>query len=358
MKIIFIIPRLRSSGPTTQLGYILDSFLQGSRQEFIQLELITLRKESANSDLKKFKSLPNLKITLSSNLREFITTIIYIYKMRDGVIISSGIFAELVCYLFAPRKSWLSVIRSYPPEDFRDKLGLVLGILLSSISMNLHKKSTRCIAVSKSLRHRLAKKGLKAITIQNAVLPVPIMDVENIKVVSNTFLIVGNLRTLKNVDAGIQLFLKCRMPEDELIVLGDGPIKKDLQEKYKKNSKINFYGYVDDVTNFLTDAKCLISLSKSEGMPNSVMESLSWGVPCILSPIPAHIELSELISDGIFIYDENKDKNEGLNKIISDFLYQTRFKKVDISRKTNDVLDPVRLSGQYIDVIKQVLNEV
>tara|TARA_B100000795_G_C22782616_1_gene433094 strand:- start:264 stop:1343 length:1080 start_codon:yes stop_codon:yes gene_type:complete len=358
MKVIFIVPRLRSSGPTTQLGYIVRSLLEKDDERHIDLEIVTLRNEGVKSDMSALKELNGLQVISTADWKSLVRTIIYIKNFKNEVVISSGLFAELICFLFAPKKLWISVVRSYPPEDFKDKFGEIFGGLLSGLSLYLHRKSKRCIAVSQSLRDRLSLIGLDAITVRNAVASVNAESIVNVEKISNTFLIVGNLRRLKNVHSGIELFLRCRKPEDELYILGDGPLKQELVDSYKCHPSIKFFGHVDSVTPFYVTAKCLISLSSSEGMPNAVMEALSWGVPCILSPISAHNELRGLIPDGVFICDQDDSQKDIVQKKkLATFLVAGRLNRKLINRQANDALNTSLLSEQYLAVIKQVSND-
>ena len=48
---------------------------------------------------------------------------------------------------------------------------------------------------------------------------------------------------------------------------------------------------MNNVGDFLTAADGFVSTSVSEGMSNSVLESLAHGVPVILSDIPSHQEI-------------------------------------------------------------------
>ena len=47
---------------------------------------------------------------------------------------------------------------------------------------------------------------------------------------------------------------------------------------------MHFTGIVDDVDNYLRAADLLILASKREGTPNSVLEGMATGLPCLVTP--------------------------------------------------------------------------
>jgi len=61
-----------------------------------------------------------------------------------------------------------------------------------------------------------------------------------------------------------------------------------LTEEFKNVTAI---GHVENVDEYLQAADCFLSASESEGLPNAVIEALAWGLPFILSNIPAHREI-------------------------------------------------------------------
>lgn len=57
---------------------------------------------------------------------------------------------------------------------------------------------------------------------------------------------------------------------------------------------VEFLGVVDAAF-FLRGLDALVSFSRSEGMPLSVLEALSTGVPCLLSDIPGHRYFGDVV---------------------------------------------------------------
>lgn len=85
--------------------------------------------------------------------------------------------------------------------------------------------------------------------------------------------------------------------------IGDGDGLEDLIEYAKnnlKNIKFDFVGYLNnsDVYDFYKNNKVdlFINVSSTEGLPVSIMEAISFGIPCLATDVGG---TSEIIIDGI-----------------------------------------------------------
>jgi hypothetical protein len=78
---------------------------------------------------------------------------------------------------------------------------------------------------------------------------------------------------------------------------------------------IHFVGQIADPSDELRQADILISASKSEGMPNSVLEAISYGLHCFLSDIYPHRYLSNYHADMISLFSLDVNSHE-----LSDFI--------------------------------------
>lgn len=89
------------------------------------------------------------------------------------------------------------------------------------------------------------------------------------------------------------------------VICGDGPLASELRAESVQlglNGVVEFRGFVDDVPAIMSSADVVVSLSRFEGLPNSVQEAVMCGTPLVLSDIPAHRDLlddqSALFVDG------------------------------------------------------------
>ena len=76
--------------------------------------------------------------------------------------------------------------------------------------------------------------------------------------------------------------------------MGAGPNFSELSEKYAEDDRVLFTGNINNVNEYLQASDLYVSASKSEGMPNGVLEAMATGLPVLLSDIPQHLEVLEI----------------------------------------------------------------
>ncbi|KII75256.1 glycosyltransferase family 4 protein, partial [Vibrio renipiscarius] len=119
----------------------------------------------------------------------------------------------------------------------------------------------------------------------------------------------------------------------------------DLKSHAKSN--ILFLGNVDNVVDYLSLADVFIMFSKSEGFPNAVLEALSTGLPCILSNIPSHADVKEIMGDCITLIEEDD------NKFIDNYLFD---KDSNIANKAVKNLSAITMAGKYKEKYVELYN--
>jgi len=155
----------------------------------------------------------------------------------------------------------------------------------------------------------------------------------------------------------IEGFLDSKATEDGIFVLlGDGPLLKTLKEEFGKNGNIVFPGFVSNAQEYLAAADMFVSTSKSEGMPNGVLEALACGLPVFLSDIQQHLEILG-ISDGIgwsYAIGNKEDYVIKLNAVWNQNL-------LEIGRKCRMVaeseLSAVSMSQRYQEKYEEIIEK-
>jgi glycosyltransferase involved in cell wall biosynthesis len=99
---------------------------------------------------------------------------------------------------------------------------------------------------------------------------------------------IGSFVPEKNHLFLIEIFYNYHLeyPESELWLLGDGKLRKEIEnkiEKYGLSKKIKLLGYRTDVIALIKTADIMIMPSIIEGLPGVILESLSCGLPVVAS---------------------------------------------------------------------------
>ena len=118
-----------------------------------------------------------------------------------------------------------------------------------------------------------------------------------------TIVACGRMDRNKNHAMLIKAFarLASTHPEWNLIVYGDGPEMKHLRSlviALGLRGRVELPGYVNNIEERIYKAGCYVLCSNEEGMPNSLLEAMSLGLPCVSTDCPCGGP-AELIQDGV-----------------------------------------------------------
>lgn len=110
----------------------------------------------------------------------------------------------------------------------------------------------------------------------------------------NKFLLLGRLVEEKGSVKIIDWFHK-NSTDDELFIVGDGPLRKELVERYNKNPKIHFLGQVPsrNLDRIFNQVDCLIISSYEESGPLSGVEAMAAGKVIVSTRVGAMMERLE-----------------------------------------------------------------
>ncbi len=109
-------------------------------------------------------------------------------------------------------------------------------------------------------------------------------------------LFVGRLHPQKGLDwlLGLTPQLFERMPNHELVLVGDGPQRAELQsmaERLGVADRVRLLGWRADARDLMAAADLLILPSRWEGMPNVVLEAMASGLPVVATRAAGVVEL-------------------------------------------------------------------
>jgi glycosyltransferase involved in cell wall biosynthesis len=105
-------------------------------------------------------------------------------------------------------------------------------------------------------------------------------------------LVVGLGRLVEQKDWPTFLAAVDRLPTDtDVVIAGDGPLRPSLDT----GGRARFLGAVDDVGALVTLATCVVSTSTWEGLPLSLLESLSLGAAVVATAVDG---VTDIVPDG------------------------------------------------------------
>ena len=202
------------------------------------------------------------------------------------------------------------------------------------------------------------KTNSNKIVIPNAINNNILLDRAEIKL--NKIVAVGRLDKQKNYPMLIKAFeiFSMDFPEYILEIYGSGKqekkIKKMVSDRHLTD-KVIFKGYVQNVSDQIKDAAMYVITSNFEGMPNSLIEAMCMGLPCISTKFDggAAEELIENNVNGILI-----DKNDIKGLVSAMIEFNKSSKK---TKKIGDNAQKILYTLSYDTIYskwKEYINEI
>jgi glycosyltransferase involved in cell wall biosynthesis len=123
---------------------------------------------------------------------------------------------------------------------------------------------------------------------------------------------VARLAAIKRIDrildAAPKVTAKLGRPL-RLVVVGDGPLRAELERQCHRNGisdSVTFVGWDDEVERWLRKSRAFILSSESEGLPISMLEAMSCGLPAI---VPSTGDVEDALSEreGVVLHDPSPD---------------------------------------------------
>jgi glycosyltransferase involved in cell wall biosynthesis len=121
-----------------------------------------------------------------------------------------------------------------------------------------------------------------------------------------TLVYVGRLEPVKNHSLLLHAFCLAlkSMPGLRLWMVGDGSERKSLESMAAQlgiTSQVTFWGQQLDVSPFFSAADTFIMSSTSEGLPISLLQAFSTGLPAIVTDVGGMAEVVRLARAGITV---------------------------------------------------------
>ncbi|GAB3200539.1 glycosyltransferase involved in cell wall biosynthesis [Pontibacter aydingkolensis] len=285
MKIAYILPSLANKGPI-----------------LVAKDLVTFLKDKADITVFYFDSIeevdfecPTIKISLfnSVNFSEF--DIVHSHMLRPDA------------FLYLNRKKitgkCVSTLHSYVEMDLKNTHNSIVSYLFTKIWSHLLSKHDKLVALSLHMQeyYRNLYSNKKLTYIYNgreldtkAISTIPDEDLKRINLFKGDSMLLGVSALLterKGIDQSIRLL--ARMPNLKLLIVGDGPAKRQLLKlahELKVTTRCLFLGYRKEGHRYYSLFDIYTMTSRSEGFPLALIEAAAYGIPTLASDLPVFQE--------------------------------------------------------------------
>lgn len=140
-------------------------------------------------------------------------------------------------------------------------------------------------------------------------------------------------------------------PHGHLIILGNGPMKASLKMKAKDlgiSDRVTFAGHVNNVPDYLRRVDLYVLPSLQEGLPNSLLEAMSCGLPVIASKIGGVVDVVEDGKSGVLFEPGNVlDLSSAMIRLLKDAELRQRL-GAEARRRIVESFSIDRIAKEYI----------
>ena len=196
------------------------------------------------------------------------------------------------------------VFTHHGPDYDRDKWGAAAKMMLRLGEMLGCRFANRVIVISDIIRNLIASKHGRTRGVSLIYNGVPAADkchfpeyFSELGITEGNY-VLGMSRFVpeKNLHHLIEAFSRVKSEGLKLVIAGDSDFPDEYSEGLKRQAReagVVLTGFVkgQKLHSLLTNARCFVLPSSHEGLPIALLEAMSYGLPVIVSDIPANLEV-------------------------------------------------------------------
>lgn len=322
IKVCYVISSLSNQGPPN----VLYNIIQYMDFDCFDVDIITLVEEQSISRIDEFRHLPIrvhqlCSVGIPSPFKMFWELRKKVIEINPDVLHTHCPRSMFLVPFLSKKYKKMETVHIFPGEQQKVMYGNIKGQIVIWLSHFFTKKMDLPIACSESVAQSYLNEQnfpMKAIP-NGCSLPLWKKDLNQKQILRDClglkqnlryFIFVGRFSKEKNPDIILSAFKKIQSEYDDigLILLGNGNLFDEI--KKQENERICVPGFKSNVYDYLIASDFYISASDVEGLANTLLESMTVGLPCVLSDIPSHREVLSKTSETIGFLFDNKNPQE------------------------------------------------
>ena len=291
----------------------------------------------------------------------------YINNTKPDLIICSQFYANIIvllaCFL-SGYKTKIILCERVPVFENLKKISIIKKNVIKFLIKRLYKKADKIVCNSYGTKNDLNKitDVNNSVVIYNPVLGDSILNQSKSTVKDFIFdkktkylITVSRIAEERNVIELINIFNSLSNKKNiKLLIIGDGPLLNECKSRVNQlnlENKIHFLGYKSNPYKYLSKSHIYLSTAKWEGMGNSIIEALFFGLYVIAYDSPGGV--SEMLKDGKFgSLIPYGDKQKFASDLINN-LNNSNLKNQDINEHL-ELFKPDNVTKKYIDLIEAI----
>lgn len=332
IKVCYLVSSLCNEGPVNVM-YNIIKYIDFS---IFDISIITFIPEKSNSRIDEFRKFPIEIYQLSPDKLLSLISLYKRLKQQVKIIDPDELHAHCPRSLYlmpflSKKYKKIYTIHIYPGEQQVKLYGAIKGRIVIALNHFFTKRCDLPIACAESVAWQYKKhKNWDVVAVPNGCsLPIWKYDESEKERLRNEFgmkkelkyfIFIGRFSKEKNPDILFHAFKNVKRKDIGLVMLGTGPMWDSLKRDCPDN--ILMPGFTTRVYDYMKASDFYISVSDVEGLANTILESMSVGLPMLLSDIPSHKEVLD-----------NVDKNKTVGYIVDKFSSKDIYEKINLLYK-------------------------
>ncbi len=253
-------------------------------------------------------------------------------KLEIDIVHTHGYKANIACGI-AGKLCRLSLVKTHHGEietsgkTDLSSIRMKINFWLDAVAERLF---TKVVFVTKNLMSLRKREKSNWSVIYNSI-EFPICNQEAIKQIRHIYkkdsFVVGIVGRISRVKGHIFLLqglnaLKKKIPHLKVWIIGSGPLESELQSYCEANDLrdiVSFFGFQKDVCQYMGNMDILCMPSLHEGLPYTLLESFSFGVPVVASNVGGLAEVLEDKKTALLVPPSDVSKlSASINALYSD----------------------------------------
>ena len=274
-----------------------------------------------------------------------------------------GFFVHLFC-----KVPWICFMHGTTSENLKVEFYNLIENLLQPYA-------TRTVLVSKAQRSKIFRgyDTTRVRVLHNAVdleQPMPLSPVHQpvrkllgLPSDSRLLVVVGRFSPEKGMDVFIDAVAMLVMDTENIhaVLVGDGQERGQLEKQavaLNVNENVHFVGFTETPGDYVVDADLVVVPSRSEGIPNVVLEAMALGKPVVATAVGGVPEIIEHGVSGYLIPPERPDLlADAIKTVLGDRQMYNRF-VVNGRERVKKSFSIRQRVAKLISLYQEVLNEV
>jgi glycosyltransferase involved in cell wall biosynthesis len=359
VRIVAVIDGYRLTGPARQLLAAAEA-QAGSR---VQTSLAIFQRTSVATPLVTTARAANVPVQiLPDRFPGDLRTILSIGRLTrspdTSILQTHGYKANVLARLVAPwaRCPWIAVMHGATWENAKVRAYFAL----EQLSV---RSADRVVVVSENMARSVVARGIhagKVRVVRNACLIEGVSSDEARVTAKKPIIgVVGRLSPEKGVEVALRVIelVRRRVPSARLYVVGEGPERVALEDDARRlgiGDSVLWLGYQENLPGLYHQMSVLLLPSRSEGLPNVVLEAMAFGLPVVATAVGG---VPEVVTDGRSGLLASSGDVEGLARHVVNLLEDESLRRRLAEGALHDVRSRFSL-GARLSALEQIYREV